>query len=92
MSREKEIAILIADNSTREEAEKHLNRGTVIYDSPEDYVDTMRQDCPELLVEEMEDAGYETVKEYADYLSGLKSGDRVTVDHDGHKYFVVYAL
>jgi len=92
MSREKEIAILMADNSTREEAEKHLDRGTVIYDSPEEYVETQQQDAPELLQEDMEAAGCGTVEGYVKYLDGLKSGDMVTVDHEGHKYFVVYAL
>lgn len=62
MTHEMMIAILEEDRCTRSEAEKHLKNGTMIFDSPEDYIEMLKaNDCYEgETVEDMPDTSLVT--------------------------------
>ena len=78
MTHEMMIAILEEDKCTRSEAEKHLKNETVIFDSPEDYIEMLKaNDCYE----------GETVE---DIRKGMPDTSLVT--YEGHEYVIMYCL
>ena len=78
MTHEMMIAILEEDGCTRSEAEKHLKNETVIFDSPEDYIEMLKaNDCYE----------GETVE---DIRKGMPDTSLVT--YEGHEYVIMHSL
>lgn len=77
MTHEMMIAILEEDGCTRSEAEKYLKNETVIFDSPEDYIEMLKaNDCYE----------GETVEDIR------KEKDISLVTYEGHEYVTMYCL
>ena len=77
MKHEMMIAILEEDGCTRSEAEKYLETGTTIFNSPEDYIEMLKaNDCYE----------GETVEDIR------KEKDISLVTYEGHEYVIMYCL
>lgn len=79
MTKEKMISILMEDGCTEHDAERHLADGTVIFENPEEYIDTLKG-CGSYDGETVEDA------------RNGKLADVSMVTVDGHEYLIVYAL
>lgn len=85
LSHEKEIEILMRDNCTRAEAEKHLKRGAVIYeDLTEKTLESYFEDWT--VEEEYQEELRRMVKE------GIPAKDWGVVNMDGKTYYIEYAL
>lgn len=88
MTREKEIAILMADKCTRKEAEKHLKKGTIVFESVKDWYESMDESIQKVM-EEDHDTDREGLLDLA--ASGMLV-DTAVVNYDGNTYFIEYSL
>lgn len=79
MTKEKMISILMEDGCTKRDAEKHLEDGTVIFENPEEYIDTLKG------------CGSYDGETVWDVRSG-KLDDVSIVTVDDHEYLIAYAL
>lgn len=77
---ERDIAVIMNDNSTKKEAIKHLANGTIVYNSVSDWLDSNKANGidDEDLTEENLRAG--------------KIADISLVKYDGNEYVVEYVL
>lgn len=86
--RDKEIEILKLDNCTEVEAIKHLNNGTVVYSSIEEYIDSLIESTGEAMAEE-----YGTPEEITNILLSEHSHfGNTLVRYEGNDYVIVYSL
>ena len=76
MTHELEIAILEQDYCTTKEAEAALKRGTIIYDDPEEYISTLKEN------------GIYEGKTLDDYRRGVP--DISMVWYNDHEYLIAY--
>ena len=84
MMNEREIKILMEDNCTRAEAEKHLNNGTVVYADFEEHFETYMSEW---------DADEEMVAEYKAMIETQKPAkDWGVVEYEGTVYYIQYSL
>lgn len=90
------IDVLISDGCTRNEAERHLNCGTVVF-TPEDFVQSFVLACDDPS-EILDDAGCKTLDELLDVCKSGKlrlqdSSNGFYVDGDkSYPYVIVYFL
>ncbi len=84
MTREREIEILMMDHCTRAEAEKHLSRGTLVFDDFEEFFEKY-----------MSEWGIEG-EEKEEYKTMIKDKKPVMdwgiVEDGGKTYYISYAL
>lgn len=90
MTREDEIKALMADRCTRQEAERHLKKGTIVYECMDDYIDCLADNC--LLDLLMEEQNCKTVEEFKTAVKYGKVEDTAAVTVDGHLYVIEYSL
>lgn len=76
MTHELEIAILQQDYCTTKEAERYLKNGTTIYENPEEYISTLKEN------------GIYEGKTLDDYRRGVP--DISMVWYEGHEYLIAY--
>ncbi len=77
MKTNKDIAILMYDNCTRKEAEQYLKNGTLIYDNPSEWIDSLKDcNCYE----------GETIEEARQY----KYENISVIEYQGHEYLIEY--
>lgn len=84
MTREKQIEILMKDGSTKLEAEKHLKRGTTVFDDFEEHFDDYMK---EWNIDDDEILAYRKMIE-----EKIPATDWGVVEHDGKTYYIMYAL
>lgn len=85
MTRAEEIKILMEDNCTKAEAEKHLNNGSIVF---EDFEENLESYIEELSMGDEEDA-----EEYRTMVRTKKPrGDWGVVEQDGKTYYIMYCL
>lgn len=84
MTREREIEILMMDKCTKSEAEKHLDRGTTVFEDFEEFFDTYMK---ELGIEEGKIAGYKAMIEKKEPMQ-----DWGIVEDAGKTYYIAYVL
>lgn len=95
MYAERDIAILMEDGCTKEEAANHLRNGTIIYDAEEyaEHFDLYMKDLEAALLDEEEleklVSKFKNMVETGKAPIGLDWGD---VIYDGKKYFIQYVL
>ena len=80
----RDIEILMLDHCTRSEAEKHLKRGSVVFEDLEEHFEDY-----------MNDWGIETedVPEYRKMIDEKKPlTDWGVVEHDGKTFYIMYCL
>lgn len=78
-NRERDIAILIEDRCTKREAERYLDRGTVVYENPEEYIQSLKDcDC----------YNGETLEQ----IRNRGKSDVNMVEYEGHEYLIEYVL
>lgn len=78
MTKEKKIEILMADRCSKAEAERFINNGCVIFNSIEEYRDSM--------IESDLDPGT------AEDLRAGKIADTSVINYDNHEYVIEYVL
>ena len=84
MTREKEIEILTLAGCTKKEAEKHLEKGTMVFDDFEKHFDTYMKDW---CIEEDELPKYKRmIKEK------VPVADWSIVEFEGKTYYIEYVL
>lgn len=93
MKFERDINILIADNCTRNEAIKHLNDGTIVYEDFEENFDYYIKEYQQQFADEND----EDFIEYVEHMRLLmeykgRTSDESWVKYDGKWYFVEYCL
>jgi len=79
MSRDLEIAVLMKDKCTESEAIKHLDKGTIVFENPDEWIDSLK-DCNCYEGETIED------------VRARKVPDVSIVEYDGHEYLIEYCL
>lgn len=84
MTKEQEIKILMADNCTKSEAEKHLKDGTIIYEDLEENLD--------VYLKEYDDEEFTAlIKDMIKKKDGHAIGWGV-VEENGKTYYINYVL
>ena len=83
MTREEQIKILIEDGCTRAEAEKHLNRGTLVLDDFEENFDKYMEEW---------DYDEEEKAEYRKMVAEKKPLTDWGIVEDGRTYYIQYCL
>lgn len=78
-NRERDIEILMLDRCTKREAERHLNNGTIVYENPEEYIQSLK-DCDCYSGETLEQ------------IREGKIRDVSLIEYEGHEYLIEYVL
>lgn len=84
MTNEKAIEILMKDGCTRSEAEKFLNKGTIVFDDFEEFFDSYMQ---ERGIDEEEQEEYKQM-----IATGKALPDWGVVEDSAKRYYIEYAL
>lgn len=84
MTKEREIEILMKDNCTKAEAEKHLKVGTIIF---EDFEENFEKYMEEWKSDEEEVSTFKRMIE-----NKIPAPDWGIVEEDGKTYYIMYAL
>lgn len=86
MTREMEIQILMEDNCTKLEAERHLRNGTIVF---EDFEENFESYTNEWNIEEDEEL-WKELKTMIE--TGKPAKDWGVVEMDGNTYYIMYVL
>ena len=84
MTREEQIKILIEDGCTKSEAEKYLNRDSLVLDDFEKNFDTYMKEW------DYDEEEKETYKKMIE--TGIPATDCGVVNKDGKTYYIMYVL
>ena len=84
MTKEREIKILMSDGCTRAEAEKHLKKGSVVFD---DFEENFDQYMKEWGYNEEEEEAYRKM-----VTDKTPVADWGVVEQDGKTYYIMYLL
>lgn len=92
MKREREIEILMMDGCTRSEAEKHLKRGTTVFNDFEENFDLYMEEWRSGFANGSEDYN-EMVEDMRRMVkTGTPARDWGVVKDNGQTYYIEYAL
>lgn len=80
------INILMADNCTKKEAEKHIKRGSIVFEA-EDFEENLENYMEEWEVDEEEQAEYRKMVEEKKPMN-----DWGIAEYEGKRYYIMYCL